>query len=133
MCISPAIREARGRYFELWCNGNTPPFGGGTPGSNPGSSTGYNPYVVSLIERSSNQRKRKRVYPSTIRRRVNDSSKAEAEAHETGIRTQTGGAVAVSPPRGIVRSPPHLLKSTIIDICRTIFGKSKKRDTFPCV
>lgn len=54
---SPAIREARGRHFELWCNGNTAGFGSAVPGSNPGGSTGSNPSVVSLIEGSFNQRK----------------------------------------------------------------------------
>jgi hypothetical protein len=37
---------------------------------------------------------------------VNNSSKAEAEAHETGIRTQTGGAKhSNAATAGVVRSP----------------------------
>lgn len=35
--------------IELWCNGNTAGFGPAVPGSNPGGSTGSNPYVVHLV------------------------------------------------------------------------------------
>ncbi len=83
----PAIREARGhltagkdRYLLSYgVMVNTPPFGGGTSGSNPDCSTGRNPDVVSLMGclKPQSQRKRKRVYPSTIRGCVKISSNAE--------------------------------------------------------